>query len=101
MYSVGMDTAQKYFPGSAEALTISEASKQIAYCYRCNACRFQTRVDLRLISTRFEPGTLVGDLLHRLPCGQCGDTGKTVMTLWLTATMTARMLKERGYPVWE
>lgn len=90
-----------YYPGSAEALTLHEAAAQIAYCYYCQACGHRQRVKLELIADDYEPGTLVGDLLKLLPCGECGDTKTIVMTLWLRATTTDQMLRERGYPVWE
>lgn len=89
-----------YHPGSVEALPLIEAAKQIAYCYYCRACGHRERVKLALIADDYEPGTLVGDLLTRLKCGECGDTRKIVMTLWLTATTTDQMLRERGFPVW-
>lgn len=90
-----------YYPGSAAALTLSEAAEQIAYCYECKACPFKERVNLTRIAADYPPETLVGDLAKLLPCGQCGSTEKIVMTLWLNATTTERMLSERGYPVWD
>jgi hypothetical protein len=89
-----------YGPGSAEALTLGEAASQIAYCYYCQACGFRERVHLTRIAADYPPETRVGDLLRQLPCGQCGDTKKIVMTLWLRATTTDRTLEERGFPVW-
>lgn len=90
-----------YYPGSAEALTLAEAADRIAYCYYCQTCGHKERVKLALIADDYEPGTLVGDLLTRLKCGDCGDTKKLVMTLWLDASTTDQMLRERGFPVWE
>lgn len=90
-----------HFPGSGHALTLSEAAQKIAYCYQCRACGFKERVNLTRLAADYPPETQVGDLLTRLPCGKCGDTKKIVMLLWLDATTTAAMLRERGYPVWE
>jgi hypothetical protein len=90
-----------YYPGSAEALTLSEAAEQIAYCFQCQACRSKERVNLTRLAADFPAETRVGDLLDKLPCGQCGSTKKIVMTLWLSATTTNQMLVERGYPIWD
>lgn len=90
-----------YFPGSGHALTLSEAATQLAYCYHCQACGFKERVNLTRMAADYPAETQVGDLLERLPCGQCGSTKKTTMLLWLSATTTDQMLEERGYPVWD
>lgn len=90
-----------YYPGSGHALTLSQGAEQLAYCYQCQACRFQERVNLTRIAADYPPETQVGDLLHLLPCGQCGSTNKIVMLLWLSATTTNQMLEERGFPVWD
>lgn len=90
-----------HFPGSANALTLSEGAEQLAYCYECQGCGFKERVRLTRIAADFPPETQVGDLYRLLPCGRCRKTKKIVMTLWLSATTTERMLKERGYPVWD
>jgi hypothetical protein len=87
-----------YFPGSGEALTLGEAASQLAYCYQCQECKFQERVNLTRTAADYPPETKVGDLLHLLPCGRCGSTKKIVMTLWLSATTTDQMLRERGFP---
>lgn len=85
---------------SAEDLTLSQGAERIAYCYQCQSCKFKERINLTRLAADFPRHTKVGDLLHTLPCGECGSTKKIVMTLWLTATTTDRMLEERGYPVW-
>lgn len=90
-----------YHPGSSAALTLSEAASQIAYCYECQVCKFKERINLTRLAADHPRKTYVGDLLETLPCGQCGQTKKIVMTLWLSATTTDRMLEERGYPVWD
>lgn len=90
-----------YHPGSAEALTLSEAASRIAYCYQCQACKFKERVNLTRIAADYPAKAQVGDLLEQLPCGRCRSTKKIVMTLWLSATTTNQMLEERGYPVWD
>lgn len=95
-----IDPNVTYCPGSAEALTLREGAEQIAYCYYCQVCPHRARVDLGLIADDYEPGTLVGDLIKRLKCAECGGTKKIVMTLWLRATTTEQMLRERGFPVW-
>lgn len=95
-----LQNSHDYWPGSAEALTLPEAASKIAYCYYCRICGFRERVNLTRLAADFEPSTRVGDLLTCLPCGQCGHTEKMVMTLWLSATTTEQMLRERNYPVW-
>lgn len=90
-----------YFPGSGGDLTLSQGAEQLAYCYECLQCKFKERVNLTRLAADYPPETLVGDLLNILPCGQCGQTKKIVMTLWLSATTTDRTLEERGYPVWD
>ena len=90
-----------YFPGSGHALTLGEAAEQLAYCYYCKDCQYKERVSLTRIAADYPPETQVGDLLDRLPCGQCGSTKKIVMLLWLNATTTDHMLRERGFPVWD
>lgn len=93
---------QAYRPGSAEALTLTEGADQIAYCFKCKSCGLRQRLDLRLAASRLPPETQVGDLKEAWPCERCGDDAKKeIMTLWLRATTTTRMLEERGYPVWE
>jgi hypothetical protein len=86
---------------SAEDLTLSQAATQIAYCYQCQACGFKERVNLTKNAADYPRETRVGNLLTLLPCGKCNSTKKIVMTLWLRATTTDRMLEERGYPVWD
>lgn len=90
-----------YFPGSAEELTLSQGAEQIAYCYYCQSCQFRERVNLTKIAADYPAETKVGDLLRLLPCGQCGSTKKIVMTLWLVASTTHKMLTERGFPLWD
>ena len=91
----------QYREGSAEALTLSEAASRIAYCYYCQECKFRERVRLTRLAADYPPETRIGDLLKLLPCGQCGSKNKIIMTLWLSATTTDKMLQERGYPVWD
>lgn len=83
------------------ALTLSEAASQIAYCYHCQDCKFRERIRLTKVAADYPLQTLVGDLDKLLPCGRCGSMNKIIMTLWLTATTTDKMLQERGLPVWE
>jgi hypothetical protein len=90
-----------YHPGTAEALTLTQAASLIAYCYYCQACKFKERVNLTRLAADYPIETLVGDLLGLLPCGKCGSTKKIVMTLWLNATTTDRTLEERGFPIWD
>jgi hypothetical protein len=89
-----------YYPGSGHALSLGEAAAQLAYCYQCQACKFQERVSLTRVAADYPRETQVGDLAYLLPCGQCGGTKKIVMILWLSSTTTEQMLIERGYPVW-
>jgi hypothetical protein len=90
-----------YYPGSGSALTLGEAADQLAYCYHCQSCGFKERINLTRVAADYPPEAQVGDLLKLLPCGQCGDTNKIVMLLWLSSTTTSSMLSERGFPVWE
>ena len=87
-----------YFPGSGHALTLGEGASQLAYCYQCQDCKFQERANLTRIAADYPAETQIGDLLELLPCGQCGSKRKIVMLLWLSATTTEQMLRERGFP---
>lgn len=89
-----------YYPGSGHALTLSEGAEQLAYCYYCQSCGHQERVNLTRLAADYPPETKVGDLLDTLPCGRCLSTEKVVMLLWLNATTTDQTLRERGFPIW-
>jgi hypothetical protein len=82
------------------SLTLTEASSRVAYCYYCKQCGFRERVRLTLLAADLPKQTRVGDLQSQLPCGQCGDVKKSVMTLWLSATTTDRDLSDRGFLDW-
>lgn len=90
-----------YFPGSGHALTLSQGAEQLAYCYQCKQCKFQERVNLTRVAADYPVEMKVGDLRKVFPCPGCGSAEKIVMLLWLSATTTDQMLRERGFPVWD
>jgi hypothetical protein len=92
---------EEYFPGSAQSLSLTDATTRLAYTYECRDCRWSERIRLTRMAADFPRSTRVGDLRGLLACGRCGSKQIIVMTLWLDASTTDRMLEERGLPVWD
>ena len=74
-------------------LTLAEAVDQIYYGASCEDCHEVRKIDLHKLLADLGPDFMVGDIMHKLKCQQCG--GKNIITAKLRkdATSTERLME--------